>query len=373
MRVGGFLGPSNRQSSLALDPEQSINLFAVAKQAGSPKVGLSLQARPVLRPWAKGPSGPVRGSFTLNGRAFVVCGTSFCEIKSSRVMIVHGAVALDANPATFAGNGQGGEEVLLTSGGFPYLFDLTTDTLTQVTDPSLPVSGALRCEFLASKFILQYPATNQFFYSAEYDGSSWNALDFFEPSLTADVKVSMFADHGNLWLHGGQRTEIWQPTENQNTPYAPFPSSVIEFGTAAGFSVTRVDNGIWWIQGDERGNKMVFRSNGMSGERVSTNAVEYYLRQQSLSQIQQSCGYAFQIGGHSFYAIYIPGAPFTPVYQVDTGLWFDWAHWDSVNLAWKQFRARNAIFVFDTILMGDPFSGTLYELTFDYEADAVII
>ena len=372
MLINGFLGPSDVQMALALDPSQSINLFAIVKQAGTPKKVIGMPPRPVLRPRYKAPSGPVRGSFTINGRAWAVCGGDLVELRANGDLIVRGNVAVDSFPATFASNGLGGEQLMITSGGLGYIFSTETNLLTQIVDASFP-TYVRRCEFLASKFIVQNPSRNEFFYSQEYDGLDWNALDFIEPSLTADIKVSMFADHGNLWLHGQQRTEIWQPQDNLNTPFAPIPSAIIEQGTTAGFSVTRLDNTIFWCQGDERGNRMIVRADAYSPKRVSTNALEFYLNQQSQHAIENSIGYAFQKEGHAFYALYIPGAPFTPVYDASTDMWFDWAHWDSVNLVWRQFRARNHIFFSGRNLLGSPTDGVIYELTFDYEADARVV
>lgn len=373
MKIPWFSGPSNVQPSLALDSQEAINLFGLPQQVPGTKVKLAEQARPVLRPWAKAPSGPVRGSFTINGRAWCVAGTSFLELQANRDLIPRGSVALDANPVTFASNGQGGNQILLTSGGNGYVFNVADNSFVQITDDAFPTGNALRCEFLEGVGITQDVTTNQFFYSDEFDFLSWNALDFFEPSLTSDVKVSMFADHGILWLHGTQRTEIWQPTGEQNTPFAPIAQTVIEQGTAAGFSVTRLDNTIYWVQGDERGNRHVVRANGYTPEIVSTDAISYYLSQQSLSQIQQTIGYAFQVLGHAFYGLYIPGAPFSPVYQVETNQWWKWAHWDVTNLVWRQFRCRNHIFFADTHICGSPIDGTLFFLTTAFEADAVAV
>lgn len=373
-KVPWLTGPSNVQVSLALDPQEAINLFGLRAQVPGQKVPLALQARPVLRPWAKAPSGPVRGMFTDgNGRAWAACGATMLELQANRTLIPRGSIAVDANPVTFAYNGQGGHQVLSTSGGNAYIFDTETDTFTQVVDASLPTTPILRCEFLAAKFILQFPTTNQFFYSAEFDGNDWNALDFFEPSLTSDVKTAMLADHGVLWLWGRQRTEVWQPTGEQNTAYAPIAQTIIEQGIASDFSPTRADNTTWWVQGDERGNRHVVKANGYNPEIVSTDAVSYYLGLQSQSQIQQTLGYAFQIEGHAFYGLMIPSAPFALLYQIDTGQWWKWAHWDVTNLVWRVFRSRNAIFCFGKHLLGDTQSGTIFELSFEHEADAFAV
>lgn len=346
-------------------------MYAELQQAGKPKASPILFGRPVLRPWARMPAGPIRGMYTINGRAFAVGGTSWAEIFPNKAIVVRGTVAASADPVTWACNGTAGNQVLSISGGLGYVFDLEFNDLFQITDPGFP-QNVQSCEYLNSVGIVHVKNTNTFFYSEENDFESWNTLDYFETSLTADNKNAMLANHGQLLLAGEQRSEFWGASGNQNTPFEPIQATVVEQGSASPFSLQRLDNAVFLVQGDERGNRMVMRTNGYEFVRVSTNALEFYLNQQSQSQIKSIIGWTCQIEGHAFYGLYLPNAPFTPVYDASTGMWFDWAHWDSVNLVWRQFRVRNHILFGGVHLCGSPASGTIYELTQDYESDAEI-
>ncbi len=373
MKVGGFLGGSYVDSSWAwAGSQQSINLYPSLEESGPTKTKIKMPKRPALRPWAKLPNGPVRGLYEVNGNAVAVGGEDFCILTPNRTVQVVGQVAVDSHPVTFAWNGKQGHQILITSGRLGYVYDTDTATLSQITDPSFPLNVA-SCEYLASSGIVRIHQSNIFYYSAGNDFTDWNGLDFFATSLTADNKTGLIANHGELLLAGVNRSEFWQPTGDGETPFAPVGSSMVEQGTAAGYSLQRADNAVFLVQGDERGNCMVVRTNGYNFERISTHALEFYLSTLKPHQIRGIIGWTAQFQGHAIYALYIPQAPFTPVYDISAGLWVDWAHWDWVQLVWKQLRVRNHIFCFSKHLCGSPLDGTIYEMTLAYESDAHIV
>jgi hypothetical protein len=221
--------------------------------------------------------------------------------------------------------------------------------------------------FLNSRFIVRVLNTNLFHYSALLDGLDWNGLDFFRTSITADNKPSMIANHSNLWLFGTQRTEVWQNVGNVNTPFEPIPGAVIEHGIRAPWSAQRLDNTILWVGGDERGSNIVFRANGYTPERVSTNAVERYL--DDLPSISSAVGFTYQQEGHAFYLLYVPNAETTLCYDVSTNLWHERAVWDVRLLRWFPMWARTHMFAFNRHLVGDYHSATIYSLELDYYLD----
>lgn len=369
MQLRGFIGPSNVDRGYTFDNERTINLIPTKPQAGTPKNPDGyFYGAPGLRPRYALPAGPIRGQFTQNGRAFAVGGTSFCELFPNQTYIVRGVMELNANPASMASNGTGGNQIMITSGGFGYIFDLTTNTLSQITDVNFPANAA-QCEFLNSYFIVRVGGTNQFYYSALLDGTDWNGLDFFRTSLTADNKTSMIANHGDLWLFGTQRTEVWQVVANGTTPFQPIPGALVEHGIGAPWSAARLDNSIFWLGGDERGKNIIFRADGYTPSRISTNAIERYLDALDTSP---ALGWTYQQEGHAFYLLHIPTAETTLCYDISTDLWSERAVWDSRLMRWFPMWARNHMFAFGKHLVGDYQSSTIYELDLDWHFDTRI-
>jgi hypothetical protein len=73
--------------------------------------------------------------------------------------------------------------------------------------------------------------------------------------------------------------------------------------------------------------------------------------------------------GHAFYVLYLPTNDTSLVYDVSTEQWVEWALWDSDNFRWLPQFAQCHAFAFGKHLIGDPVSGTIYDLSFDYYAD----
>ena len=81
-----------------------------------------------------------------------------------------GTVAFDDNPATFATNGDAGNELLVTSGNQGYLYDLGTGEFTN------PVSDVTQCGMVDGYFVALDAATSTLKVSDLLDGSTWSGI-----------------------------------------------------------------------------------------------------------------------------------------------------------------------------------------------------
>ena len=79
-----------------------------------------------------------------------------------------------------------------------------------------------------------------------------------------------------------------------------------------------MNNGIFWLGQDARGQGMVYRSNGYTGQRISTHAVEWQIQQ--YGTLSDAIGYTYQQDGHSFYVLIFPTANTTWVDRKSTRL-----------------------------------------------------
>src|SRR5580765_51521 len=109
----GFCGPSNRQQSPTANAEWTVNLFARAVGAGTPKSDPQLYKRPGLHLWAYGGAGPVTALFAQDGRAFAVIGSVFYEILPSQNLIARGYVNPSPIQATISSSGQQGHQLFI--------------------------------------------------------------------------------------------------------------------------------------------------------------------------------------------------------------------------------------------------------------------
>lgn len=153
------------------------------------------------------------------------------------------------------------------------------------------------------------------------DSTTWDALDFFVVSSTSDLNQNIIIDHGELWIFGQLTTQVYALTGDPDTPFQPNISGFIQQGIAAPDSLVQLDNTLFWIGGDIRGQGIGWRANGYIPQRVTTHAVEYAWSQ--YSTIADARAFAYQDQGHSFWVINFPTANATWVYDVATGLWHE--------------------------------------------------
>lgn len=126
-----------------------------------------------------------------------------------------------------------------------------------------------------------------------------------------------------------------------------------------------MDNSLFWLGADARGQGIVFRANGYSGQRISTHAVEYAI--QSYGTISDAIGFTYQQDGHSFYVLTFPTAQRTWVFDVATSAWHERAGF--ANGQFIRHRANCQTFFNNQVVVGDFQNGKIYAYDLDVFAD----
>src|SRR5262245_9709916 len=164
MQYPGFIGATETLRALTVNAERTINWYPELA-AGTPKARAYLAPTPGLTPFVVLGASPVRALFAEEGRAFAVGGGQFLEILASQTFVFRGDVGVDQHPATISSNGSDGNQLFITSAGNAFIFDLSTNLFTAVSDPDLatPVSmGA----FVDGYFVALKANSDQFQISA---------------------------------------------------------------------------------------------------------------------------------------------------------------------------------------------------------------
>ena len=165
-------------------------------------------------------------------------------------------------------------------------------------------------------------------------------------------------------MFGTDSTEVWYNAGLANFPLTPIQGAFNEIGCVATFSVAKLDNTLFWLGTDARGQGIVYRANGYGAVRVSTHAIEYAIAQ--YGNISNALAYTYQQEGHSFYVLTFPSANATWVYDVATQAWHERAGWD--NGLFTRHRSNCQCNFGGNIIVGDFENGNIY--TFDLEVYA---
>ena len=357
-----ILGSSYVARSVNAADSRMVNLFPEIVADGG-KQPAFLQRAPGLRQLVQLPTGPVRGLWTFGDYAYAVSGTRFYQIDSNWVYTDKGGVA-GTGPVNMVDNGT---QLFIAAGANGYIYNANTDVFAQITDPDF--AGAVGVGFLDGYFVFNEPNSQKFWVTSLYDGTSVDPLDFASAEGSPDDLVTLIVDHREVWLFGQTSVEVWYNAGLPDFPLARIQGAFNEIGCQAPYSVAKLDNALFWLGKDARGNGIVYRSKGYSGERVSTHAVEWQIQQ--YTTLADAVAYTYQQDGHAFYVLNFPTANTTWVYDVSTGVWHERAGWE--NDQFTRQRGQCQMNFADEIVIGDYVAGTLYayDLNVYSEAGAV--
>jgi hypothetical protein len=339
-----------------------VNLFPeIVPEAG--KEPAFLQRAPGLRQLVQLPTGPVRGLWTYGDYAYAVSGNRFYQIDSNWSYTDKGLVA-GSDPVNMVDNGT---QLFIAAGANGYIYNANTDVFAQITDPDF--YGAVGVGFLDGYFVYNEPNSQKFWVTSLYDGTSVDPLDFASAEGSPDDLVTLIVDHREVWLFGQTSVEVWYNAGLPDFPLARIQGAFNEIGCQAPYSVAKLDNALFWLGKDARGNGIVYRSKGYTGERVSTHAVEWQIQQ--YSTLADAVAYTYQQDGHAFYVLNFPTANTTWVFDVSTGVWHERAGWEDNNFT--RHLGQCQMNFANEIVIGDYVTGTLYAYDMNVYSEAGLV
>lgn len=357
----GFVGPSYQSQSVNADAQSCVNFFPEILESGSGKSSLALYPTPGLQIAYILGVDPIRCTYTFNGRSFAVSGTNLVELNVDGTMTIYAGLANDGQVAIIAGGGASGAlQLLIQSGGNGYVFNLQTNTLTQVP-PAMQIGPWSNVMWIDGFFIAAIANSSAFQLSNINDATTWNLANVTGIELIPDLVVSSLADHREAWLWGSRNAVVYFNSGDPLFPFAPIPGAFLEQGSIAQWGALRIDNTICWLGGDERGAGIAWRAQGYSPVRISNHAVEYAW--QNYPTIADAIAYPYQDAGHSFAVWSFPTAGKTWAYDVSTGMWHERAFHNPNSGQFEAHRARFHTFNFGKHLVGDYTTGIIYRMS----------
>lgn len=363
MLYPGFCGGYGKAQSSVANPEDLVNWY-IERTQGSDGVKTCLYPTPGVTKISDAASGAGRAHIFQNRREFAVIGDSFVEISQAGIQTVLGTVAVDSNPAVIVGNGDAGNQLLITSGGNAYVYDLVALTFNQIAF----FNGiAFQCAYLDGFGLILDVTTSTVYISALLDLSTWDPTDFIQNSATTDNWVAMYVANRLIYLFGRMTTQVWYNTGESPIPFSLHPSGVMEWGIGAQFSPAVVGGQLYWIGQNKNGAIPVVRTGGYSGEVVSQYAVNVAF--DSYPTVADAIGDSYEDLGHGFYLLTFPTAEKSWHYDPVMNSWARRGYWDSASRDWKATRQFFNAYAFSQHRVLDPNGSGVYVQTSDVSTD----
>lgn len=353
-----ILGSAYVARSVNAAANRMVNLYPEIVPEGG-KEPAFLQRAPGLTLLANLGTGPIRGLWTYGSYGYAVSGTTLYQIDSNWTAVAKGTV-IGSGPVSMADNGT---QLFIAANPLGYIYNANTDVFQQITDPDFPGAGTVG--YIDGYFVFNEPGTQKIWVTSLLDGTAVDPLEFSSAEGNPDNVVAIFVDHREVWVFGSNSTEVWYDAGLLDFPLARIQGAFNELGCAAPYSVAKMDNQVYWLGKDARGQGIVYRAAGYIGQRVSTHAIEWQM--QEYADISDATGYTYQQDGHSFYVLNFPTADTTWVYDVATGAWHERASF--ANGDFNRHRANSQMFFNATTVVGDYQNGKIYEFDLNVYAD----
>ena len=363
------MGSSYVARSINAADNRLVNLFPEAIPDGGKEAGF-LNRAPGLQFLQTVGTGPIRGLWAhqTNGSDFyVVSGVEVYKLTSTSATPQLLGTVSGTGPVSIADNGA---VIFFACNGPSYTYNEPTGEFNQITDVNFP--GAVTVAYIDNLFVFNEPNSQRIWSVDTVDPVTatyiyplvFNALDLSSADGSPDGVVAINVDHRQMWVFGTDSVEVWYNAGLANFPLTPVQGAFNEIGCVAAFSIAKLDNALFWLGTDARGQGIVYKNNGYSGVRVSTHAIEYAIAQ--YGNISDAVAYTYQQEGHAFYVLNFPSASKTWVYDVSVQAWHERA---SGNQNQYRHRSNCQCNFGGTIIVGDFENGNIYAFDLDVYAD----
>jgi hypothetical protein len=356
-----ILGSTYVARSVNAADARMVNLFPeIVPEAG--KEPAFLNRAPGLKLLNTIGNGPIRGLWAFSSSdstAFVVSGTQLYKIDIFYAPTLIGTV-IGTGPVSMADNGT---QLFIAANGPSYIYNNTTNAFGQITDSDFP--GAVTVCYLDGYFVFNEPNSQKLWVTQLLDGTSIDPLDFASTEGSPDGLIAVASNFREVWAFGTNSIEVWFDSGATDFPLQRIQGAFNELGCAAPYSVAKMDNGLFWLGRDRRGQGIVYRANGYTGVRISTHAVEWQIQQ--YADLSDAIGYTYQQDGHSFYVLIFPTANTTWVYDAATQAWHERAGFLEGNFT--RHRSNCQMAFNNKIVVGDFENGNIYVFDLDDYSD----
>lgn len=370
MQYPFFCGGSYIAQSPIADGERTVNWYVERLEVPGATTPITLEPTPGVTTIGTASSTQGRGHFAEGGREFAVIGTTLYEISVTGALTSRGTVAVDAHPATICTNGDGGDQLFVTSGNNGYILNLSTNVFTQVR-----TGGTAQGDAIDGYFLALDADTSTLYISDLLNGLTWDPTQFAQRTIASDPWIALKKLDRFVWLFGTATSEVWYNAGTFPFPFTPHPSGLVDYGTAAAFSPEVVNGTLLWLGATPDGHGQVLRASGFTPEVVGSLALHAAF--EMYATLSDAIGDTYQELGHTFYLLTFPTAGGTWAYDATTPLelpqamrWAERGTWISEANRYEAWRPLYHAFAFGEHRMLDRSTGDVYRMDATLGLDA---
>ncbi len=379
MRLG-FIPNAYHGRSDAFESQRFINLYSELS-AGSNQKGIGmLIGAPGKRLFSSGLASAVRGSIGFNGLIYAVESNKLVSIDSAGAVTVLGSLATSTGRVSMSQNGLlsagiGGNQVMVVDGVNGYVYNVVTAVFTTIAGGTggFPVTPQ-QIEYSDGYFIVTN-GTMSASASNLYDGTTWNALATTPVQSASDNVQGLLNLHEQLFFIKQYTSEVYYNNGTATAvgfPYSRMQGAVIDYGAVTPWTIARGNNSAFFLANERDGDGNtcfvgVVELSGYTPTPITPPSIVYKMSKST--DLTQCFGFCYSAEGHTFYQITNPVDDWTFVYDTTTQMWHERSTANNADDSVHRDRANCYVNAFGLNLVGDVYSGNLYEVNSKFNTD----
>lgn len=297
-------------------------------------------------------SGPtVRGSHNFNEVAYYVSGPNLYSVAADNSFSLVATGIAGTGPVSIDDNGT---QVAIVNGAQGYIYTVAGG-LVQITAAAFYPAETVT--FMDGYFIFDRVGTNEFFLSALYDGTSFNGLDFASAEGQSGFVVATVQNLQLLFIFTTSHIELWYDAGASDFPFQRYAGGIINYGTISPRTIIKQDGAIFFLGRDHT----FYRLQANIPIRVSTHEIETLIALDP--DITRAECLTFTLEGHKMVVLNLVASSQTVAFDISTGKWHSRRSWqqnpDGSLTDLGRWRAAVALEIYDTVFIGDAFSGQI--------------
>lgn len=284
---------------------------------------MSLVPRPGLSQFATSTGNVVRGLFTArtlsDERCFAVVDTTLYEVYYDGTMTSRGALtgmSVGSSSRVYM-EINNNSELMIQDPLAAYIFDLSTNTLTKITDADYPGGSTLA---YADGYFIISDNNGRVTFSDLGVGTSWDGFNFFTPSFKPDKVKAVVTFREEIYCFGDSTIEIY--INDGETPFIRQSRTSIYYGITAQHSIASWHGGVFFLgKSVNGGNDIYMMGTNYALNPISTPAIAQKINEQTNEDAE---GFVLcSKDGHVFYHLHLPSLNTTLVYDVTSNMWHE--------------------------------------------------
>lgn len=355
-----IVGAFDESDSSEFSPQRLVNMYVDTNPGGMKQKTLFSTPGLNLDEGIKfNQKGIGRKIYVFMDHAYAVIGKFVYRIDKN---LNHSKIGEIGSSVGYVGIADNGKQIMIVDGTGGWLWDDSASSFAVIGAPGFP-SRPSDVTVLANRFLVNNLDinTDRINFSAENDGTSWDALDYFSITSQPDKVVGLRRLNDRLFIIGERITEVWF---DAGTPILPYRrSDVLPYGCVSPGCIASAFGFLMWISKTDNGVGSAVITTGTNPVPISTQNIEKEF--EKYSNTDDAISFIYRDGrGHEFYQTSFTKDNKTWVFDIGEKRWFELNH-----NATDRHLAQSHVFFNNKHYVVDYKSPYLYEMSKLYVTD----